>query len=415
MVQIKKLSNGIPVLLERMDSLRSVSLGIYVRAGSVYETGENNGISHVIEHMIFKSTKNRTSKQLADDMAKTGGNLNAFTEKECTSFYTTTLEELLPQTIELLGDMLFNGLFLEEEIEKEKGVILEEIDMYDDSPEDLVHEMLQKVVWKEHPLGFIISGEKKTVSNFTRNDLLQFKENTYTSDQMVISIAGKFQIERVMEELEKHFSHFAKSRQKIEIPAAAFCPVTFQRKKDIEQVYLNLAFEGVSYESDEKYILYLLNVILGGSDNSRLFQRLREDKGLTYSIYSYESLYECGGMFHIDAVLNPTKLPVVLNEMEMVLDNFCKEGVTQAELDQAKQLMKIDLIIGNESTKSKVYNNGKTYLLRNQIKTVDEILQCLNQVTEEDIQKFAQTHFMWDRKAISCVGNIPKKEQFSFV
>ena len=410
MVIIKRLSNGIPVVIEKIPYLRSVSFGVYVKAGSAFETKENNGISHLLEHMFFKSTKNRTSRQLAEDMAHIGGTLNAFTEKESTSFYVTALDDQLPAAIELIGDMLNHALFLPEELEKEKGVVLEEIDMYDDSPEDLVHEMLQKMAWKDEPLGFIISGEKDVVNGITREDLIAFKEKTYTADRITISIAGNVEIEETMELLEQNFSKFRNSTDYLELRHPVYAPVVFYREKDMEQVHLNIAFECVSYQSNEKYTLYLMNAIFGDGDNSRLFQKLREESGLTYSVYSYESMYEEGGLFHIDAVLNPAKLKTAMSQIEECIRVFCENGVTEAELKQAKQLIKTDLIIGNESTKSKIYNNGKTFLMKGYLRTIDEVLEDIYRVTCEDIQNFAKKYLRWDKKSVSLVGNISEEE-----
>jgi len=410
MVLIRQLSNGIPVVLEQIDYFRSVSLGVYVKAGSAYETKENNGISHMLEHMFFKSTKNRTAKKLAEDMANIGGNLNAFTEKECTSYYLTTLEEQLPDAIELVGDMLNNALFLSDELEREKQVVLEEIDMYDDSPEDLVHEMLQKMVWKDCALGYIISGEKENVMRFTREDLIQYKEMTYTSDRMVISIAGNFHVNDVMKQLEEHFGCFTKTKESLEEKTPIYRQTVFCENKDIEQVHVNIAFECLSYQSEDKYALYLLNNVLGGSDNSRLFQTLREESGLAYSIYSYESIYEQGGLFHIEAIINPSKLETVLTSIEKVLEDLKEHGISDDELAQAKQLFKTDLIIGNESTKSKIYNNGKTYLMKGELKEIDDILDKIYAVTKEDIVAIAKQYLDWEQKSLSFVGNITDED-----
>jgi len=412
MIILKRLSNGIPVVLEEIEYLRSVSLGVYVKAGSAYENEKNNGISHLLEHMLFKSTKNRTSKQIADEMAHIGGNLNAFTEKESTSFYVTALEEQLKPCIELIGDMICNPLFLEEELEKEKGVVLEEIDMYDDSPEDLVHEMLQKLAWEKHALGYIISGDKEMVKKITREELIAYKEITYTADRLVISIAGKVKIEETMQWLEENFASLPNTEKHLELTAPVYKPIVFCRTKDMEQVHLNIAFETVSYESAEKYVLYILNSILGGGDNARLFQKLREEEGLTYSIYSYESLYEKGGLFHIDAVLNPSKLQTAFQQIEQTIHLMCEEGITEKELEQAKQQLKTDLIIGNESTKSKIYNHGKTYLMRGTLRTLDEILEDIYRVTCQDVQSFARKYLQWEKKCVSVVGNIAEDKLF---
>ncbi len=406
MVIIKQLSNGIPVIMEPIEYLHSASFGVYVKTGSAYENAENNGISHMLEHMFFKSTKNRTARQIAEEMALLGGSLNAFTEKESTSFYVTTLSEQIPEAIGLIGDMLTNPLFLPEELEKEKSVVLEEIDMYDDSPDDLVHEMLQKEAWKDAPLGYIISGERENVKHFTQQQLFAYKEEMYTSDRMVLSIAGKFSEEEVLAMLEKCFSSFTVSKENCVEMVPVYRPVVYKRVKDMEQVHLNIAFPCISYLSDDKYALYLLNTIFGGEDNSRLFQRLREDAGLAYSIYSYESIYETAGLFHIDAVLNPSKLDKAMEEIEKAVAEICENGVTEKELKQAKQLLKTDLIIGNESTKSKIYNNGKAYLTKGYIKSTEEVCEEIYKVTCEEIRNFAGKYLKWNEKSVSLVGNI---------
>ena len=198
MIDIRKLSNGITVVLEPMDYLKTVAFGVWVNVGSRNENKKNNGIAHTIEHMVFKGTQKRSSREIADDMAKIGGNVNAYTTKECTSYYTTTLSEHLPAAIEIVSDMLLNSTFEEDALSKEKGVIIEEIDMYDDSPEDLVHEMLQQEIWKDHPLGYIISGTKENVMSFTKEQIIEFMDEHYVAENMLISIAGKFDVEETM-------------------------------------------------------------------------------------------------------------------------------------------------------------------------------------------------------------------------
>ena len=198
MIKRRKLSNGITVVLEAMPYLRSAAFGIWIKVGSSNENENNNGISHIIEHMLFKGTQNRSAKIIADDMARIGGDINAYTSKECTSFYAVTLDEHLPVAIEILGDMLNHSLLDERSLEKEKGVIIEEIDMYDDSPEDLVHEMLQMKIWDKHPLGYQISGTKETVKKIKRQELVDFIHKYYVGGNMVISVAGNIKEEEIM-------------------------------------------------------------------------------------------------------------------------------------------------------------------------------------------------------------------------
>lgn len=406
MISIRKLSNGISVVFEEMNYLRSVSLGVWVRAGSSFETKYNNGISHMIEHMLFKGTKNRSAKKIAEDTGKIGGNMNAYTGKECTAYYVTTLDEHLLLAIEILGDMVQNSLFETSDIEKEKSVIIEEIDMYDDSPEDMVHEMLQKEVWKDHPLGFIISGEKDTVNRFTREELLDFKNRNYVAENMVISIAGHYKEEEVMEALEIHFGGIANKSLAKDLTAPVYQRCFYTNSRDIEQIHMNLAFDCIDYHSDEKYPLAIVNAILGGSDSSRLYQMIREELGYTYSIYSYSCSYEKAGMFHIDAALNPSKLPIVFEKIIYIIEDIKKTGISDEELVQMKEQIKTEIIIDSESTRNRMENNGKSLLNHEKIISIDETIRKLNLVTKKEIYEFMEKYFKLNSLSMSLVGNL---------
>lgn len=413
MVEIVTLANGMPVILEQMEYLRSASFGVWIRVGSVNETRKNNGISHMIEHMLFKGTKNRNSRQLAEEITKIGGNLNAYTSKECTSFYVTALDQQLLKAVSILGDMLSASLFLEEDIEKEKGVILEEINMYEDSPEDMVHEMLQKEVWRDHPLGFIISGEKPTVMGFSREELVGYKERFYTADRMVLSLAGHFDKKEVLESLEKNFGCFSQRKETILIEKPVYHRSFYQKQQDMEQIHMNLAFPSIDYNNEDKYTLSILNSILGGGDNSRLFQIIREELGYVYSIYSYESLFQNAGLFHIDTVLNPVNREAVFEKIMEILDTLKKQGVSQNELYCAKEQVKTELIIGSESTRTRMCNNGRSYLCRGKISSIDEVIQKMNEVDKEKIHIFLNQYFNQDDFSMSMIGNMEKDKGFS--
>lgn len=406
MVTIKKLSNEITVVLEEMNYLRSVSFGVWVRVGSVNETKENNGISHMIEHMLFKGTKNRTAKQIADDTARIGGNMNAYTSKECTSYYVTTLDEHLLLAIDIIGDMINNSLFDERDIEKEKSVIIEEIDMYDDSPEDMVHEMLQKEVWKDHSLGFIISGEKDIVKGYSQDQLLEYMRENYVAENIVISIAGNFKEDKVLKALEASFGNINHRGTKKEIMPPKYHRSLYTKYKDIEQIHMNIAFDCIDYHSEEKYTLAIVNAYLGGSENSKLFQIIREELGLTYAIYSYGSSYEKAGLFHIDAALNPSKLIVVFQEIITILKKFQEIGILDVELIQMKEQLKTELIIDSESTRNRMNSNGKSLLNHETIISIDETIKRVNQVTKEEIHEFVKKYFHLASFGLSLVGNI---------
>lgn len=406
MVNRKRLSNGITVVLEKMPYLRSAAFGLWVKVGSSDENDDNNGISHIIEHMLFKGTKNRTAKQIADDMARIGGDSNAYTSKECTSFYAVTLDEHLPIAIEIIGDMLNNSLLDEKALEKEKGVIIEEIDMYDDSPEDLVHEMLQMKVWEHHSLGYQISGSKKTVRSVTREQILSFMEQYYVSENMVISVAGNFEEDYIMELLEKHFSPIKKGSRQPECTAPIYRPTIYTKEKDVEQLHLNIAFESVPADAKEKYALTILNSVFGGSINSRLFQIIRENLGLTYTIYSYGSAYKKAGLYQVYGAMNPMQLEEVIQNTFEIIEDIKANGITEDELIMTKEQIKTELILGSESAKNRMNSNGKSILFKDSITPLEETISKVNAVNKEEITDFAKRYLLRENCSFSLVGNL---------
>ncbi len=408
MTKINQLSNKITVVTEVLPYLQSASFGIWVKAGSSNEDDSNNGIAHIIEHMLFKGTKNRSAKQIADEMARIGGNMNAFTSKECTSYYATTLSEHLPIAIDIISDMLTNSLIEEKALKKEKGVIIEEIDMYDDSPEDLVHEMLQQRIWKDHPLGYMISGTKKIVRSVTREQIRDFMDTYYVGENMIISVAGNFKEENVLELLEEKFSGIKAKNQKLSTTQCKpeYNRVRCKRHKDIEQIHCNIAFDCISYLSEERYVLSILNSILGGSVNSRLFQKIRENSGLTYSIYSYGSSYRETGLFHIYAAMNPSQAPVVVKKIYQIIADIKKKGVTAEELSMTKEQIKTELILGNESAKSRMNSNGKALLNRGRLLPIEELIEGIDKVSLTEIIDFANRYFDMASASVSLVGNL---------
>lgn len=414
MVNRKKLSNGITVVLETMPYLRSAAFGVWVKVGSSNENEKNNGISHIIEHMLFKGTKNRTAKQIADDMARIGGDINAYTSKECTSFYAVTLDEHLPIAIDIIGDMLNNSLIDEKALEKEKGVIIEEIDMYDDSPEDLVHEMLQMKIWDKHPLGYQISGSKKTVKAITRQEILDFIARYYVSENIVISLAGNINEEEVMDLLEANFSGIPAGLRQPDCTVPIYHPSIYTKEKDVEQLHINIAFESVVADAEEKYALTILNSVLGGSINSRLFQVIRENLGLTYTIYSYGSSYKKAGLLHIYGAMNPNQLEQVFKNSFDVIEDLKVNGLTDDELSMSKEQIKTELIMGNESAKNRMNSNGKSILLKNYIIPLEETIDKVNEVTKDEIMDFAKKYLVKENCSISLVGNLENIDKLKF-
>lgn len=416
MVQIKKLSNGIRVVMEQLPYFRTAALGIWVHVGSVNETKEDNGISHMIEHMFFKGTKTKTAKELADTIAGIGDDVNAFTSKEYTSFYGTTTTEHLPVLVDLLGDMLMNSIFDENDLQKEKKVILEEIDMYEDSPEDLVHELLQQAVWESNSLGFIISGNKSNVKKFKREQLLAFIDKHYIPEKMVISLAGNFDPSTVFEQVEKVFGTIKQKKDRVcfrlsgdekqEVPYLKFHRSFCLKQKEIEQLYMNMAFPAIPLNSSERFSFSVMNSIFGGSNNSRLFQQIREELSLAYSVYSYSSEFERAGLFHIDVIVSPLQAEKTLTVIDQILCEITKHGISDEELALHKEQLKIELIMGSESAKSKMNSNAKSIFLRNRVLPLDEVLDCINSVTLNGVNDVIYKYLKMRESSLSLVGQV---------
>ncbi|CUH92471.1 M16 family metallopeptidase [Herbinix luporum] len=408
MTSIHRLSNGITLVMEEMPYLKSAAFGVWVRVGSANEDETNNGIAHMIEHMMFKGTKNRTGKQIADEMARIGGNINAFTSKECTSYYATTLSQHLPIAIRIIGDMLNNSLFDEKALRKEKSVIIEEIDMYEDSPEDLAHELLQQRIWKGHPLGYMISGKKTIVRKINKDQILDFMDSYYTGENIVISIAGSFNQREILSLVEEEFGKIkAKSTKLIKSPdKPRYHKVVCKRNKDIEQLHINIAFDGISYLSDERFTLSVLNCIFGGSVNSRLFQKIREDEGLTYSIYSYGSSYKDTGLLHIYAAMNPNQKDMVIDMIYNEIYQLKSKGITKDELIMTKEQIKTELILGSEGARNRMNSNGKSMLNRGRIVSINELIDNIEKVSLDDVISFANRYLDLSNSSISLVGNL---------
>lgn len=407
MTNVSTLSNGITVVMENMPYLKSASFGVWVRVGSANEDESNNGIAHMIEHMMFKGTNNRNAKQIADEMARIGGNINAFTSKECTSYYATTLSEHLPMAIQIIGDMLNNSLIDEKALKKEKSVIIEEIDMYEDSPEDLVHEILQQRIWKGHPLGYMISGRKRIVRKVSREQIIDFIDTFYTGENIVISIAGNFNQKEILALVEEEFCGIKPvSNRDILIEKPKYNKVVVKKDKDIEQFHLNIAFDGISYLSEERYALSVLNSILGGSVSSRLFQKIREDAGLAYSIYSYGSSYKDTGLLHIYAAMNPNQKDTVIKKIHTIIESLKKKGITMEELSMTKEQIKTELILGSEGARSRMNANGKSMLNRGRLVPLNELLDGIDSVSLEDVKGFANKYMDISALSLSMVGNI---------
>lgn len=405
MIKSYDLSNGIRVITESIPHFRSASIGLWFGVGSVYENEEEKGLSHFIEHMLFKGTKTRTAKQIAEVMDSVGGQLNAFTAKEYTCFYCKVMDEHIEMGLELLSDMLLNSTIDGAELEKEKGVILEEINMYDDSPEDLVHEELSKAFFGNHPLASPILGTVELLEGYKSADLTDYMNKFYTPDNLVVSIAGNFSEPKLLEWLNKYLGGWKSTKktfQQVSVPEDSY--EIRHIKKDIEQVHVSLAFPGLRTGSEELYTMSILNNILGGSMSSRLFQKIREDKGLAYSVFSYPSNYLSGGMFSIYAGMKPSQTATVLGLIIDEINLLKKNAITQDEFVMAREQLKGNYILGMESTNSRMNSLGRSKLLLNKIVTPSEVIDKINRVTIDNVVELIAALFGGEKIAAAAVG-----------
>lgn len=385
-------ANGVRVVLEKIPNVRSVAIGIWVKTGSRHETAELNGISHFLEHMFFKGTENLTAKEIAESFDRIGGQVNAFTSKEYTCYYAKVLDNHATYALEILADMFFNSTFDEEELAKEKNVVYEEIKMYEDTPDDIVHDLLTKAIFKNHPLGYPILGSEETLATFTKDMLKDYMYNSYTPDKVVISIAGNVE-ESFMKEVEKRFGTY-KGGNREELDAKPiFHKNEVIRRKDTEQAHLCIGFNGYSVRDKRIYPLIIANNILGGSMSSRLFQEVREKQGLAYSVYSYHSSYEDTGTVTIYGGTAVNQLDVLAETIFNILHDLKNNGITVKELENSKEQIKGNLVLGTEGTNSRMSRNGKNELLLGEHKSIDEMIQIIDAVTIDEVNQVCSELF----------------------
>lgn len=407
MIDIITLSNGVRVALEQIPYVRSVSLGFFVLNGSRNETAKNNGISHFIEHMLFKGTDNRTALEIADEMDQIGGQLNAYTGKEYTCYYAKVLDTHLDIAIDVLADMYFNSKFDDEEIEKERNVILEEINMVEDTPDDLVHDVLQDAVWKGSSISRTVLGTEKTISAFTGPMLKSYFNDNYRPENTVISITGNFDNETIIGKLEKYFlSYPANIFYEPYKSEVAYRPAVSKKAKDVEQLHLCIGFEGLTLDSDDNYALIALNTLFGGGMSSRLFQNIREKHGLVYSVYSYNSSYLDAGLLAIYAALNPIQadgaIRLILDEVRGLFTDM----VTDKLLDKTKEQLKSNYLLSLENTSSRMSSIGRSCLLLNRILTPDELIDKIDEIDLHKINNLIGRIFTMDKISLSAVGKV---------
>lgn len=412
MFEKRILKNGLRLVFEKMPQVKSVSVGIWIGTGSRNESSSNNGVSHFIEHMLFKGTEKRTAKEIAESIDSLGGQLNAFTGKECTCFYARTLDSHIDKAIEVLADMIFNSKLSTRDIKLEKRVVLEEIGMYEDSPEELSHEILTSITWENDALGFPILGTHNSVNAINRELIKQYMSKNYVASNTVVSVAGNFDTNHIVSLVEKHFGDWESGSSRVNFLKAKFSPNSIIREKDTEQVHLCLGLNAIEHGDERLYALIALNNVLGGGMSSRLFQRIRERKGLVYSIYSYPTSYKDAGLFTIYAGMNPVNIKEVLKLIMDEVRILCRKGLTNDEISKSKEQLKGNYILGLESTSSRMNSIGKSELILGKIYTPEEILAKIDSINKDMIEEVIENVFNTSSISMAVVGNISQDMDF---
>ena len=404
MTKIIRLKNGITLITEHLPYFRTASAGIYVNAGSAFENSNNKGISHMLEHMLFKGTKTRSAADIANETVLLGDDINAYTSKEYTVFYGTTLGTLLGRMLDLFADMLLEPVFDAELLEKEKQIVCEEIAMYEDSPEDIVHDRLQEAVYGDHPLGYIISGDAETVRNIRREDILAYKDRFYTGNNMIISIAGNYD-ESVLEDALCRFEQLPSgenSEKLLTVPE--YNKTACLIEKNIDLFHMNFAFPSVPASSDEQYTAAVFHSAFGGSNNSLLFRTIREELSLAYSVYSYNSAFRACGLSQIDVTVDRKDAVKTVDEIIKITENIKSQGFEKEQIELCRKQTVIELLMGGESVSDKMSLNARTYLTYGALKSIDEQAARIELVTPKMVQEFAEKYLDKSIMSFCLVG-----------
>jgi predicted Zn-dependent peptidase len=391
--QKTQLDNGIRVVTEKIPYVRSVSIGIWLSVGSRNETDDNNGVAHFIEHMMFKGTKNRNAFEIAQSLESVGGHLNAFTGKELTCYYAHILDEHLPVAVEVLADILLNSLFDENEMEKEKRVILEELSTLEETPEELIHELFLKDLFPQHPLGFSTIGKRQNISSFRRRHIIDFIRENYTPNNMVIAAAGHvnhLDLVKLIDEKFKWFDNPGSSHY--QPPSKAYFGKNIIENGAI-QAHLCMGTQSYAYRDSKKFGLLILNTLLGSGMSSRLFQNIREKYGLAYSIYSFTDFLLDTGLFGIYIGTDKLKIDESIQLISAELDNLMNQPVPHEELKRTKSQLKGNLMLALESTSSRMNRIAKMEIYLQNYFTLDDTLQEIEKVTQEGILTIANELF----------------------
>ena len=412
MIQREVLPNGLRIVTENITHVQSVALGIWVGVGSRDEPDQHRGISHVIEHMLFKGTPTRTAQQIADQMDSVGGDINAFTSKESTCYHVRVLSEFVPLAVDILADMLLNSIIDPEELAREQNVILEEIKRRDDEPEDLIHDVFTEALWPGHPLGLSVIGTPETVSALKQDDLKGYMSR-YTPDTLVVTAAGNLDHAAIVAMISERFGHLTGSvdtwRQPIGKPT--FTPANVYVEKPVEQINIVIGFDAYGQQSDERYPLSVLDTVFGGAMSSRLFQEIREKRGLAYSVGSYTQLHDEGGYFAVYTGTGQETAAQVIELIHQECEKLRKDGITEAELQRSKNQFRGGIVMGQESMNSRMMRLGRSELVFGRVIPIDEVMDRINAVTLKSVAEVADHLFSKGEFAVATVGPAAKPKR----
>jgi predicted Zn-dependent peptidase len=406
-IEQTNLANGVRIISEHMPHVRSVSMGVWIASGSRTERGDENGIAHFIEHMVFKGTSNRTAEEIARSVDSIGGGLDAFTSKELVSYNTKVLDEHMHIAFDVISDLVLNPLFRDEDIEKEKGVILEELKMEVDNPEYLIHEIFSSNFWKDHPLGKPILGTKETVKAFHREKVREYYGRIYSPANILITAAGNLDHDRLVRLAEERFSTLAPAGPlEPKSKPTAFAPLVFENKNSLEQVHVYMGVPAYALPHEARFQCYVLNTVLGGGMSSRLFQNIREKQGLAYSVYSELSMYSDAGCLAICAGTSQESASKVVDSVMKELQQLKHERVPDDELRRAKDHLKGSFMLGLESTSSRMGNLARQELYFGRFFSLDEMIESIECVTSGQVQSIAEEFFNPDSIALAMLGRL---------
>lgn len=410
------LPNGVRIVSETIPYVKSVSLGVWIGSGSRSEQNDNHGISHFIEHLMFKGTERRSARDIAETVDAIGGQLNAFTAKEHTCYYMKVLDTHLELALDILSDMLLASKFAVEDIGREREVVLEEVHMYEDTPDELVHDIHLSKIWQSHPLGRNILGSKQSIAGFTRAMVVDYYRSFYTPDNIVIAAAGNVDHDMLVTMVMRFFGGMT-GKKAIKSPQEppVLSPVKTLQPKDIEQIHLCLGTLSVPQNSPDMYKIHILNNVLGGGISSRLFQSVREDRGLAYSIYSYQTNYSDTGLFTVYAGTRPANADEVVQLILANLSEMKHHGITADELKKSKEQLKGNLLLGLESSSSHMSRIGKMEITLGKFIPLDEVVEKIDKVTLADVKEVAGRLFKENLLCFTAVGPTDDTDILNFL